>query len=386
MDSVDIIGHHNRAGTTMPVQLWISSLQRYHGTPSALFENFWGCQEDHPARLMDERAMRAQMRRYLYRHAAWGRSAQVWWYAYTSAPYLLTYNGNWFTPVYDLTTMRYSAAGFPVEKAKVDRVETALLGSEIVPSKVLLVQPYATMLAEGEANNTVREWLGWHNLLYPRNMLYEVLPDEYFTSGRAKLSGFDVVILPLATHLDEAFTKQLIDFANAGGTVICSGPAGLYNELGRPNGALLGAAKLQPRLEKPEGDWSYLYGKDEDKPWVAASVGKGKVVALAQSVTRTGAGDMSRMVEMVRAQASPAAEAPGTTLELLLRRLPDGRHLLCVLNRDPDKATSGEVSVQGNFKRVADIDMPTPCSVNSATRLSAFIRTMTWSAWNSAAR
>ncbi|MHB8994873.1 MAG: beta-galactosidase [Armatimonadota bacterium] len=368
MDSVDIIGHHNRAGTTMPVQLWISSLQRYHGTPSALFENFWGCQEDHPARLMDERAMRAQMRRYLYRHAAWGRSAQVWWYAYTSAPYLLTYNGNWFTPVYDLTTMRYSAAGFPVEKAKVDRVETALLGSEIVPSKVLLVQPYATMLAEGEANNTVREWLGWHNLLYPRNMLYEVLPDEYFTSGRAKLSGFDVVILPLATHLDEAFTKQLVEFAQAGGTVICSGPAALYNELGRPNGQLLSAAKLQARLENPEGDWRYPYGKDEDKPWVEASVGKGKVVALTQSVTRVSdAEDAAGLVGMVRQKAAPAAEAPATTLELLLRRLPDGRHLLCVLNRDPDKATSGEVSVQGNFKRVADIDMPTPCSVKAVS-------------------
>jgi hypothetical protein len=368
MDSVDIIGHHNRAGTTMPVQLWISSLQRYHGTPSALFENFWGCQEDHPARLMDERAMRAQMRRYLYRHAAWGRSAQVWWYAYTSAPYLLTYNGNWFTPVYDLTTMRYSAAGFPVEKAKVDRVETALLGSEIVPSKVLLVQPYATMLAEGQANNTVREWLGWHNLLYPRNMLYEVLPDEYFTSGRAKLSGFDVVILPLATHLDEAFTKQLVDFAHAGGTVICSGPAALYNELGRPNGQLLNAAKLQPRLENPEGDWRYLYGKDEGKPLVEAAVGKGKVVALAQSVTRvTAADEAARLVGMVRQKAAPAAEAPGTTLELLLRRLPDGRHLLCVLNWDPDKATSGEVSVQGAFKRVADIDMPTPCSIRAAS-------------------
>jgi len=369
MRSVNIIGHHNRARTTMPVQLWISSLQRYDPTPSALFENFWGCQEDHPQRLMDERAMRAQMRRYLYRHAVWGRCAQVWWYAYTSAPYLLSYNGNWFNPVYDLTTMRYSAAGFPVERAKVDRVEGAILGSEIVRSRVVLVQPYATMLAQGNSSETLREWLAWHGLLYPRNLLYEALPDEYSTAGRVKLSDFDVVILPFATHLDETFTKQLIAFAQGGGTIIASGPAGLYDELGRPNGALLQAAGLQATRASAEGDWRYSYGA-ADKPdakLVEAPLGKGRLVALKESVTGlpTEAGTLAALV---RRQAAPAAEAPGTTLELLLRELPDGRRLLCALNADPDQATAGEVSVQGSFGKVADLDLPTPARVPSSVK------------------
>ena len=328
MDSVNIIGHHNRARTTMPVQLWISSLERFHGTPSALFENFWGCQEDHPRRLMDERAMRAQMRRYLYRHAVWGRCAQVWWYAYTSAPYLLSYNGNWFTPVYDLTTMRYSAAGFPVERAKVDRVEAALLGSTIVPSRVVLVQPYATMLAQGNSSETLREWLAWHGVLYPRNLLYEVVPDEYFGAGRAKLADFDVAILPFATHLDAAFTRQLIAFAQGGGTIIASGPAGLYDELGRSNGGLFKAAGLSPTRAGNAGDWRYDYGAADTSQakFIEVPVGKGRLVAIKESAAGLTA-EAEMLAALVRRRATPAAEAPGTTLELLLRELPDGRRL-----------------------------------------------------------
>jgi hypothetical protein len=364
MDSVNIIGHHNRARTTMPAQLWISSLQRLHGTPSALFENFWGCQEDHPQRLAEEPVMRAQMRRYLYRHAVWGRCAQVWWYAYTSAPYLLSYNGNWFNPVYDLTTMRYSAAGFPVERAKVDRVEGAILGSQIVRSRIVLVQPYATMLAQGKSSDTLREWLRWHGLLYPRNLLYEVLPDEYFAAGKVKLSDFSVVILPFATHLDATFTRQLIAFAQSGGTIIASGPAGLYDELGQPNGALLQAAGLQATRATAEGDWRYSYGAADktDARFVEVPLGKGRLVALKTSATGLTT-ETDTLTALIRRQAAPAAEAPGTTLELLVRELPDGRRLLCALNADPDQATTGQVSVAGSFSRVADVDQPNAARV-----------------------
>ena len=46
VDSVDILGYHHRANTTMPLQVWMTSLQRVTGKPLGLYENFWGCQED----------------------------------------------------------------------------------------------------------------------------------------------------------------------------------------------------------------------------------------------------------------------------------------------------------------------------------------------------
>ncbi|MBM4049962.1 MAG: hypothetical protein FJ279_33105, partial [Planctomycetes bacterium] len=361
-ESVDILGYHHRARTTMPVQVWMSSLQRYARKPTGLFENFWGCQEDHPRRMSDERAMRAQMRRYLYRHAAWGRCTQTWWYAYTSAPYLTSYNGNWFNPVYDLTTFRYCAAGFPVEKQKVDKLEALLLNSEIVPSRLLLVQPYAAMLVQGRSSATLSEWLGWHDLLFPRNLLYEALPDSWFAEGTAKLSDFEAVILPLAPHLDRAFSRQLIAFLKEGGKVIASGPPGLYDEWGQADGALLAAAQppvAATQTSEPGKAWRFSFGTGQEGPgWTEANVGKGKLVLLSQSLLTLS--DRQKLADLARGWVIPAAEAPNTALELLLRRLPDGRHLLCALNRDPDSATTGDVFVKGRFTRIADVDMDRP--------------------------
>ncbi len=370
-DSVDILGYHNRARTTMPVQVWMSSLQRYTRKPTALFENFWGCQEDHPRRMGEEQVMRAQLRRYLYRHAVWGRCLQTWWYSYTSAPYLTTYNCNWLNPVYDLTTLRYSAAGLPVEKAKVDALEELLLGSEIVPSRLLVVQPYATMLAQGPNSATWREWLGWHDLLFPRNLLYEALPDTWFADGTAKLSDFDLVVLPLATHLDRRFSRQLVEFLRAGGTCVAAGPCGLFDELGLADGALLAAAlpgQTVTRASGPQEEWRYSYGAAAGAGgWVAAAVGKGRLLLLPASVNSLpehGAALLSRIREIVtpaaEALATPGASDEQPRFELLLRRLPDGRHLLCALNADPDRASTGDIAVNGVFEHIADVDGSPP--------------------------
>lgn len=374
VNSVDILGYHNRSRTVMPLQLWLTSVQRYTNRPLALYENFWGCQEDHPQRLDEEPVMRAQLRRYLYRHAAWGRCTQTWWYAYTSAPYLLSYNGNWFTPTYDLTTFRYSAAGLPVEKRKVDRFEAMLLGSAVVPSRLLVVQPYAAMLAQGRGSAAWQEWIAWHNLLFPRNQLYEALPDTWFAEGKCKLSDFDAVILPVATHLDPRFTAQLLAFLQRGGLVVASGPPALFDDLGRPDGSLLRAATpavKAARVGEAQGAWEFDYGVPANAAGqVEVKVGKGRLVLLPRELTRLADKGQS-LAGVLRQKVTPAAEAPGTTLELLLRRLPDGRHLLCVLNRDPDQATAGEVRVQGVFSRVADVDQPRPAAIPATVKAGA---------------
>lgn len=362
-EPADILGHHNRAATTMPVQLWMSSLQRYTKKPTALYENFWGCQEDHPQRLPDEKAMRAQMRRYMYRHAVWGRCMQTWWYAYTSAPYLLTYNGNWFNPVYDLTTFRYSAAGFPVEKVKVDKLEAMLLGSEIVRSRVLLLQPYASMLSQRLGGETFREWLAWHELLFPRNQLYEALPDTWVAEGKVQLSDYEVVILPVAPYLERGVSEKLIAFIQAGGVCISSGAPGLFDDQARPDGSLLKAAGLQAEQVNPTGaPWAYRFTPGPaEADRVEATLGKGKLVLISRALSRLE--DREPLAALVRRHSMPVAEAPGTTLELLLRRLPDGRHLLCVLNRDPDTVATGRIWLQGRFNAIADVDLPQPVAV-----------------------
>ena len=366
-ESVDILGYHRRARTTMAVQLWMSSLQRYTGKSTGLFENFWGCQEDHPRRMSDEKAMRAQLRRYLYRHAAWGRCMQTWWYAYTSAAYLTSYNCNWFNPLYDLTTFRYAAGGLPVEKAKVDRIQALLLESTIVPSRTVLIQPVTTMLAQGRNSAVWHEWLEWHQLLFPRNLLYEALPDTWFADGRARLSDFSVVILPLATHLDKRFIPQLLSFLHDGGLAIASGPCAQFDELGRETRVLWDAmtpALTAKRDTGPSEDWRFSFGQPElDSGWVELGIGRGKLILLPESIATLDEAEADTLAARISTPSTPAAEAPGSALELLLRRLDDGRCLLCVLNRDPDTTATADVWVKGHFRQATDIDIQPPFPV-----------------------
>ncbi len=368
VDSVDIIGYHFFARTTTAVQVWLSSLQRYTGRPTGLFENFWGAQEDHahPERMAEESVMRAQLRRYLFRHAAWGRCIQTWWAAYAGVPYVLCYNGYWFNVAYDLTTLRYCAAGLPVEKAKAERFGPLLLGSEIVPSRILIVQPYSTMLAQGPSSAAWQEWQDWHRLLFSRNLLYEVLPDTWLAEGRGRLSDFDVVILPVATHLDQRFSKQLTEYLRQGGMAIASGPAGLYDELGRADGSLFAAATPKPvvkRLNKPDESWNYDYGiPSTAKGGCETAVGQGKLILLPKCLAKS-TDRKNDLIDLIRQRTVPNVEAPNTTLELLLRRVDGNRHLLCVINRDPDRAAKGDVFVRGDYSQVVDVDQTVPCAV-----------------------
>lgn len=374
-DSVDILGHHRRARTTMALQIYMNSLRRVTGKPTGLFENFWGCQEDHPSRIAEEKVMRAQLRRYLYRHAVWGTCTQTWWYSYTSAPYLLSYNGNWFNPVYDLTTFRYSAAGLPVEKAKVDRLQTWLLNSSITPARLLVVQPYASMLAQGADSAVWQDWQAWHAELFARNLRYEAFPDVWFEQGKVSLGAFDAVILPVATHLSPSFSEMLAIYLRKGGLVIASGPCGIYNELGQPDAALLKqlTPPCVPKMVNGDGAWRFELGATLGKfGWATSRLDQGKMVILPAGF-REQTLDRAELCEQLKRTVARDVIASSDDVESLMRDLGDGRRLLCLLNRNPDATVQTGLRVRGAFGHVADVDIqpwyPVPAQVTNGTTL-----------------
>ena len=186
-----------------------------------------------------------------------------------------------------------------------------------------------------------------------------------------KLSGFDVVILPVACHLERAFTQQLVEFLRAGGVVIASGAPGLYDQLGRPDGSLLAAAGLSARRESKPGEaWRFSYGAPvNERGWVEAKVGKGSLLLLPSSLA--GLKTRDALAERVRAHAVPAAEAPGTDLGCSCA-LPDDRYLLCA-ECQPD-ARLRATSWCAAHLRVADIDMPRPFRSRRSARREARFR------------
>ena len=362
-DTCDMLGFHNRGADFMPVTLYIHSISRYNGfRPLAQYENFWGVQEDH-GRMGEELPCRHSAQKHVFRLTAWSRFLQVWWYAYTTADYLTIYDGNWLDPSYALTTLRYRSAGLPVCFRKFKRLQRALLASRVVASRLCVLAPSASMRNNYPyaASQAETRDLFWR--LFPRNDLFELVPEEYLADGRAKLDDFDALVLPAAAHLSEALQERIARWLKGGRRLLVAcGPCGVYDELGVKSGKLLGkvfgAAKPAFRPPTPHRPgWAA-----EPAPHGGAlrgRLGGSDVIVLLRRVCELAPGSeaLARLVTQIEARAPRAAWDDKNVLELVVRA--DGRtRYLCALNPGVDAAAESVVHVRGAFGSVVDLDCP----------------------------
>ena len=369
-DTADIMGYHTSAPTFMLGTLYVHSLNRFAKKQLGQYECFWGIQEEH-SRLAEEKVQRAAMMKYLYRLTVWGRHIQVWWYAYTSADYLLKYNGNWFNPVYDLTTLRYCASALPVGKSKVKRLEEILLNSTIVPSRVVMLQPNTSMLFQRYGRSeSFLEMLELHVLLFPRNDLYELIPETYFADGRASFGDFDVVIMPYAPFFPDGLGDLLRGWIRRGGLLIATGPFGLYDKFGfdRPDlwSAVFGPRSARRLSEARDTDWHWdLAGQH----LLEGSLGDGKVVVTSRSLRNVAFRDRvsAAIVQAIEAKAPPLARCDSDHFEMTVHQAADGKQYLCVMNRNVDEHVSDRVVLTGTFKRGTDLDVPGGFAISFVT-------------------
>jgi hypothetical protein len=341
------------------------SLNRFAHKQLGQYECFWGCQEDLP-RIAEEKVQRAALAKYLYRLTVWGRNIQIWWYAYTTADYLLSYNDNWFNPVYDLTTLRYAAAALPVGREKIKRLEPLLLDSTIVPARIAMIQPNTSMLVQRYSlGPSFLEMLELHAFLFGRNDLYELIPEGYFVAGRASLDDFDVVILPYAPYFPDKFAAPLRDWIRKGGTLIAAGPFGLYDKFGFEHGDLWSelfgshAMKLLTAATQSEWKWSAEDGS-KGSDVLDARLGYGRVLVLLRSLRNRDFWQRgtSRIAEALEGKLRRPIRCTASDLELSLHRRQDGQRFVCVINRNVDRAIYGTITVPGVLKRVVDRDIP----------------------------
>jgi hypothetical protein len=363
-DTADILSFHTRSPHFMLGSVYCHSLNRFAKKYLGQYECFWGCQEDLP-RIGEEKVQRCAMMKYLYRLTVWGRHIQVWWYAYTSADYLLFYNGNWFNPVYDLTTLRYCSAALPVGKSKVKRLEDIFMNSTIVPSRIVMLQPNTGMLfqryAQGES---FLEMLALHELLFGRNDLYELIPETYFMDGRASFDNFDVVILPYAPYFPDGLAEQLRPWLKKGGLLISTGPFGLYDKFGFDKPELWRAffgPQVPVRLtDATKTDWRWaLDGKEDSPDLLEASLEKGTVMVTLRSLRNRDFREKvaKRVAEAIEAKARRPARCESNDLEMTVHEGTDGKKYLCVINRNVDKPVTDTVILRGEFKRGVDLDV-----------------------------
>jgi hypothetical protein len=365
-DTCDILSFHSGVREFLPGLMYANSISRYNGhKPLGQYESFWGLQEDHD-RMHEELARRHGTQRHIFRMTAWNYFLQVWWYSYTTADYLTHYDGNFFDPSYALTTLRYRTAALPVYFTKFKRLQRALLESQVVPSRIAMLAPSASMrnnFPESASQVEARDLL-WQ--LFPRNYVVEYVPEEYFLDGRTDLSDFDVLILPYALYLSEPLQERFGQWLKSGGKLLVScGPFGLYDELGVNSRRLLDEVfgKLDMEVKSSsQNRWEWqIRGRGiKDSPDVLeARLAGSQVLILSRMISELQVKPevLERLFTAIEGATDRAAYDEKNLLEMVVRRQGDVVYL-CVSNPSLDNAAESVVHVRGKYGSIVDLDYP----------------------------
>lgn len=361
-ETTDIIGYHRSYPRFMSGSIYIHSLNRFAQKQLGQGECFWGIQED-KSRASEEKIQRHGMMKYLYRLTNWGRHIQTWWYAYTPGWYMTYYNGNWFNPTYDLTTLRYCTGALPVGKAKVKRLEEIFMNSTIIPSRVLVLQPNTSMLSQRRYGESSYEIERLHKILFENNIWYEIIPETYFKDGRASLDNFDVVVLPYALYFYDGFATQLDSWIQNGGFLLSLGPFGLYDKFGFDEPTLWNNIfdELPIRTERYWETWYWIWSwaLPDNNSLVEKNYGSGKIMTTLKTLLRPSfSNNVENNILAAIAAATPLPVTCSPYFESTIRESNDGKRYLSVLNRNVDDRVTSVIILQGEYQQGVDLDIP----------------------------
>jgi len=365
-ETCDILAFHSGYPAFEVLSVYLNSLNRFAHKGLGYLENAWGIQED-AAMFCDEVVQRRALAKHLYRSSVWGRTTQVWWYVYTTGYYLTKYNGNWFNPRYDLTTMRYSAPALPVTKDRIRRVERIIARSEIAPARILVIEPETSMLVQEPLELSYNEICRLHRLIFPRNFLYELLPESYVLDGRVNLAQFDAVILPAAEYFPDGLADKLIPWVKSGGTLICLGPAGMFDKYGFPDGKLLRELGIHRKLTKsPDlSGISAWKASGSQAAYLKSTAGKGRVIVTFRPVAAGEQPDemASEILRLLAERVRRSLWTEKNRLEVLMRRTPDGGEFVFALNPSSHETALDTIILRGEVREVTDITIEGGMSV-----------------------
>jgi len=287
---------------------------------------------------------------------------QSWWLSYTRGAFILTYgSGNWANPAYDLSTFRYYITGLPTGIRMVRRFEDVLLNTRKAPSKIVMLVPTTSMLHQYFSGMSKWEMQGVHYLLYPRNYAFESVTERLLLDGKADLAQYEVLIAPFASYFPRGLWEIVRPWIEKGGTLVCLGPCGLFDEFGFeypdcPVKALI-KKEFPPRVLNGNAyafptDWEW----DNGAPISERALGSGRIVMTTRPILSLAADNRS-LERFLKAFEGTKRRAwsPDTPVELTLRTDGRGKYFLFALNTGGDATLRGHIEVLGAFKGVKDL-------------------------------
>ena len=175
-------------------------------------------------------------------------------------------------------------SGFiPAVKRRVMRLNEILVDVPIVPPRIAVLHPGASIINAYPTNACARITRDLFDRLLSKQYHFGVVPETFLLEGRDQLENYDVLILPYAQYFVDGFDKQLDAWIRNGGTLISAGPYGLYNQYGVP---------LQSGARQVFKDLDFTYPPPEQYhlSWAWQATRAGKPIAERLLVAQHGRG------------------------------------------------------------------------------------------------
>lgn len=342
----DIITFHT--DTAFP---YVYSIARYNKKPTWNDEFIWSGRV--PREQAGEYRLRAHAAIELWRNLMWGSRGFVLFnldFPWNHPKDGGDWNNDLLNDALGDRAPRYAAAVFPQVLRKVPTLFDELYESEVVDEGLMIVEPTASLYA-AVPTGTVQWWA--------RRIAAELTassyrpafcPERYVADGVEELSRYRTVVVPVGTYMPETVVERLFEWVSSGGTLIALGPFATHDPYGQSRAPDAPLAGLRP------GD--------------AARIGAGRVtvVPLGRSPDDV-AEEVRQLVD--EATGPRAAWATDSRLELMLRAFRRRGYVLAALNASPDERVTGQVHVQGRFRRITDVTveggMPVPAACPGGT-------------------
>ena len=334
--SSDIISNH--VFNNLPLEdIFIYSINRYLNKTTGILEYYWhGAAETWGNG--DEDLAGAAAVRNIWQVISHGRSILSFygladtWRPWGDEPLYWVHIMDFYT---DYTRIRRSAAQLPVMAEKARRLAACLRTVPIVEPEIALFYPSSTLKNENDLYSTNSERGNTHTLhqiMYPDNYHYAILPEEALLEGKDSLTNYKVIIAPAALYVPDQLNTAFEQWVSAGGVLIITGKQfGVFDELAQPAGDLLQAVF---------GPSSINYYRDGGNPdlgrytWTGPPCttpleqahGAGKIVMICPLPTGNG------FESTLRAHIDPIVDRPAWCqpegdVKLILRRNNDHTYL-----------------------------------------------------------
>lgn len=355
----DYLGTHDWPGDSAAVNsLYAVSMNRYARLPHWEDEFIWSQWE---RKGTPEPVMRAATERNLWRQIAWGKRGislfnleSEWLH---DSP--RSWNNSMLNIEADLIVPRYCTGVISAVERKANLLRDALIDTELAPQGVAILVPIASVYGAAPDGRPEREATVLASRVLEEHWLAFMVPEECIVEGVEDLTQYHVIIAPWAVHVTDELQGKLERWVRDGGTLVASGPFGLFDAWGNPTGTLMRSAfgDLDLRYDGQAQAWAGKPGRGDVAAglWRTA-LGKGQALVTPAPL---GEGKRPEVVMAALSEAIPVQPVSTDmgSVELLLRRKAGGTNYLFAINLSAREPQAGVVRVAGHLPEVRELSV-----------------------------